>query len=327
MAVANKETYKKLCETEGERIPLFLQHWWMEAVCCGKQWDVALAYNKDGSIAGALPYLISSKFGLRYILQPQLTQYNGPWYNCPDGLSVRKRLLFQYDVDRQLIDSLEKLKLAFFSQNFAPSLSNVQTWLPYYWAGYSQTTRYSYRFDPIPEKETFLKLMSKRDRRRKIEAFLDSVSEDYAVSPDEFTTFYLNYWMSLGKRCVLTGDFVKRLCETVLERGSGMIVGLRQRGNDQLLGAKFVVYDSSCAYSLMSAFLRTHDYIGISSCLVWFAVCKLANISRAYDFEGSMDKGIEYFYRSFGATPVPYHHVWKCFNPMLKPFVAHFIAN
>ena len=52
----------------------------METVCCGKQWDVALAHNDDGAVIGAMPYLIGSKLGLRYIVQPQLTQYNGPWY-------------------------------------------------------------------------------------------------------------------------------------------------------------------------------------------------------------------------------------------------------
>ena len=80
----NKETYKHLCETEGCAIPLFLQYWWMDTVCSGKQWDVALARDTQGHITAAMPYLIGSKMGLRYVLQPQLTQYNGPWYR-PDA--------------------------------------------------------------------------------------------------------------------------------------------------------------------------------------------------------------------------------------------------
>ena len=296
----------------------------METVCVGKQWNVALAFAKDGSVTGALPYLIGSKFGLRYVVQPQLTQYNGPWYNYPDGLNTRRRLRFQYDVDGQLIAHLKGLKLAFFSQNFSPSATN---WLPFHWAGFKQMTRYTYRFDPIPDKESLMNLMSKRDRQKKILSFMDSLSEDFSVSPTEFTNFYMNYWKRRGKRCLLTPDFVKNLCETALSRGNAFIVGLRDRGSNELMGAKFVVFDSSCAYSLMSAFLRGHDFAAVSSCLVWAAINRASNLAHAYDFEGSMDKGIEYFYRSFGADPVPYHHVWKSFNPLVRFFLEHRISR
>lgn len=50
----------------------------MESVCCGKRWDVLLA-ERDGRICGALPFLCGSKFGMRYVLQPQLTMFTGPW--------------------------------------------------------------------------------------------------------------------------------------------------------------------------------------------------------------------------------------------------------
>ena len=49
-------------------------------MCHDKQWDVALAHDDNGNITAALPYLRGKKLGIRYIVQPQLTQYNGPWY-------------------------------------------------------------------------------------------------------------------------------------------------------------------------------------------------------------------------------------------------------
>jgi len=289
----------------------------METVCEGKEWDVALAYANDGEVTGALPYLIGSKFGMRYIVQPQLTQYNGPWYRYPKGLSVRKQLQFQYSVDEQLMEHINRLNLAFFSQNFSP---NAYNWLPFHWAGYKQTTRYSFRFDPIPNEDGLLELMIQGGRRKKIKKLMPVLMEDYTVSPDEFTRFYMGYWNTRGKRCLMKPDFVKVLCDRAISRGNGLIVGLRERDTEKLAGVKFLVYDSNCAYSLMSAFERKYDVAGISECLVWVSINKLSKLSRVYDFEGSMDKGIEYFYRSFGATPIAYHHVWKVNNPLLKPF-------
>ena len=66
--MSDKETYKKLCETEGSTIPLFLQYWWMETVCKGKEWDVALVKEPDGTIAAAMPYLWGKRYGMHYLL-------------------------------------------------------------------------------------------------------------------------------------------------------------------------------------------------------------------------------------------------------------------
>ena len=45
--MTNKERYREICESGEYNIPLFLQYWWMEAVCKGKKWDVALALDGD----------------------------------------------------------------------------------------------------------------------------------------------------------------------------------------------------------------------------------------------------------------------------------------
>ena len=124
----NKETYKHLCETEGCAIPLFLQYWWMDTVCQGKQWDVLLAHNPQGNITAALPYLIGRKMGLKYIIQPQLTQYNGPWYSpCSD----------RRDASRQLAAALREMGLTLFQQNFAPTVTDLDGW-----EGFSAQARY-----------------------------------------------------------------------------------------------------------------------------------------------------------------------------------------
>ena len=70
-----KEQYKALCETEGSAIPLFLQYWWMEAVCEGKRWDVLLVHDRQGNPLAAMPYLIGSKMEVivqNTVIQQQL---------------------------------------------------------------------------------------------------------------------------------------------------------------------------------------------------------------------------------------------------------------
>ena len=63
----------------------------METVCAGKQWDVMLA-EKDGTVQGALPFLHGKKMGLKFILQPQLTPWNGPWLHPSLDFAGRRRV-------------------------------------------------------------------------------------------------------------------------------------------------------------------------------------------------------------------------------------------
>ena len=289
----------------------------METVCVGKEWDVAIAYAKDGTVSGAMPYLIGSKYGLRYIVQPQLTQYNGPRYNYPDGLDMRKRIQFQYDVDAQLIAHLKGLKLAFFSQNFAPSVKN---WLPYHWAGFRQTTRYSYRYEDISDTESLLELMSPKNRRYKIETMMPLVEvED--IESDELVAMHRDFLNHQDKCSLFSKEFLKRVCDTSVKRGNGTVTALREKTTGNRIGAAFAVYDSNCAYALVTAYGKAGDAAAVNTCLFWALMKTLSGRTRAFDFEGSMDKGIEYFFRSFGATPIAYHHVWKVNNPLLKPFL------
>ena len=62
----------------------------MDAVCEGKEWDVALAYDNERLLA-AMPFLIRHRFGMNYVLQPELTQF-------PDHISVFHRICRRHGV-------------------------------------------------------------------------------------------------------------------------------------------------------------------------------------------------------------------------------------
>ena len=294
-----KEKYRALCEAEGARIPLFQQHWWMDTVCHGKQWDVLLV-ERDGHVEGALPYLLSRKFGIRYVLQPQLTQFNGPWYNHPDKGDP---IAFEHRVGDELARQLEGLHLNLFLQHFAPSVKN---WLPFHWHGYHQTTRYTYRFDPLPTPDTLPRLAD-RGRTRGIDQVRNTYTLDRQVPPAEFAAMHLDYWQRRAGKDLLSEDFILRVVQTALDRQQGLLYGLRD-SNQRLMAARFVVFDSACAYALLSA-MRPDTLRNAMTFLVWELICSLYGRTRMFDFEGSMDPGIEHFYRSFGTTQTPFFEV------------------
>lgn len=293
-----KEQYKVLCETEGSKIPLFLHYWWMETVCVGKCWDVLLVKDKQGRVVAALPYLIGSKMGLRYILQPQLTQYSGPWYaTC----SLEEEM----EAGRQLVAGLKGLGLVYYQQNYSPLVTN---WLPYYWAGYRQTTRYTYRIDDISDPQRVFEVFDVSRRQRQIRR-TEGVLRPVDVTPERFVEFHAAYWAGRGKKDLLSKSFMLSVIRASLERGQGLLMGLEDV-DGRLQGARFVVYDDKCAYSLLSAMGEGHPN-GTSARLFFEIIKRLSGTTQAFDFEGSMDRGVEQSYRLYGARQMPYFRITK----------------
>ena len=72
--MANKDRYRELCREK--QLPLFMQAWWMDAVCSDEAWGV-LFYEEKKQIQGVWVFHLHEKFTFRVIVQPKLTQYGG----------------------------------------------------------------------------------------------------------------------------------------------------------------------------------------------------------------------------------------------------------
>ena len=295
--MTNKERYRQLCETEGLYVPLFQQYWWMETVCAGKQWDVLLC-EEHGRLVGALPYLYGKKWGLKYIMLPLLTPWNGPWIDPSLDVNATQTVL------ASLAQAVRDLHPVLYLQKFSPDVSD---WLPFYWAGFRQTTRYTYRFDPLPAPSE-LRALAAKERRKGIETVEAAYHVDRNVGVEEFADFHTAYWERRGGHDWLSRIFIIGVCRTALERGQALLYGLRG-DSGALMAARFVVYDGRCAYSLLSA-LHPDALRNSMTLLVWTLMADLYGRSVAFDFEGSMDPGIEHFYRSFGTRQTPLHCVY-----------------
>lgn len=304
-AMERKEQYRILCETEGDHIPLFLQYWWMDTVCQGKHWDVALAYASDGSIAAAMPYLIGSKLGLRYVVQPQLTQYNGPWYR--PGADIE-------GATRQLATHISALRLALFCQNFAPSDNT-----PDGWAAYEASPRVTYRIDDISDPQQVFAQFDKRRRQRQIRQ-AETILRRCDLSATEFAAFHTQYWQSRGQKDLLAPDFMQRTINAALRRNQGLLIGLKDH-HGTLHAARFVAYDSQCAYALLSALNPEGHANGASALLFWHIIQQLSSTTRCFDFEGSMVPSIAYSYRLYGARPTTYYRHFRCPIPFLRTYL------
>ena len=154
--MTNKEKYQALCNREPS-IPLFSRCWWLDTVCGKNHWDILLV-EENGKITAAMPLYIPHR---GVISMPQFTQTMGPWFaTVSEDTKYTTRLSRRQDICKTFVDSLRIY--TYFLQNFS---YEVTDWLPFYWNGYSETTRYTYLLSQIKEESTILENMSPNIRR------------------------------------------------------------------------------------------------------------------------------------------------------------------
>ena len=303
-----KEEYILFSE-QNSNLPLFLQPWWLDAVTQpdGKVWEVLLARNKNGEIEAAMPFVLGSKFGLRYALTPQLTQYTGVWIIDKEGESVTDRLSREKKLQNDIIEQLKMLKLAFFDIKFPLTYTY---WSPFYWVGYRQETHYTYRIENLNNADKLFENFDYAKQKQIRKAQEANISIDFEMNADELYDLQCVQLSERGNKDVLSRTLVRSVVEASLSRRQGLVARAKDtKGNTH--AAIFVVWDERSSWELISAIHPDFRASGASTLVVWETMKKLANKTKAWDFEGSMIEGVENSFRQFGATPTPYFEIFK----------------
>ncbi|MBK7639623.1 MAG: hypothetical protein IPJ22_06150 [Bacteroidetes bacterium] len=102
-------------------------------------WYVVL-YEENDTIRAVFPYCFKKKMGFTKIIMPSFCPYLGPWIKYPtNATEYERRSLEKKRVVQAWIKGLPKFDD--FRQKLYPGFDN---WLPFYWAGFEQSTRYTY---------------------------------------------------------------------------------------------------------------------------------------------------------------------------------------
>ncbi|MGZ4268315.1 MAG: GNAT family N-acetyltransferase [Solirubrobacteraceae bacterium] len=299
------DTALKLAEPRADTVPwvnsVFEQPWWLDGVAPGR-WSEAVVRRGDDVVA-RLPYTSRRRYGLTTIVQPHLTQTLGPWLT-PTTCKYAKRLESEKRLLGQLIEGLPRFD--FFRMNFSPALTN---WLPFYWAGFEATVRYTYRIEDLSDLDRVHSEFQEGVRRgiRKAQTALE-VDHDYPL--DHLLRLNAETFARQGLRPPYSDAFVRRLDAACAARGARRILGAID-ADGRAHAALYVVWDERTLYPLINARDPELQAFGSNTLLYWEAIRLASEVSAVFDFEGSMLEPIEHFVRAFGGRQTPYFSVWK----------------
>ena len=278
---------------------IFQQPWWLDAVAPGR-WDEA-RIEQDGRVVARLPYAVRGRGRLRILTMPPLTQTLGPWVERSSA-KVARALSEEHELLSALEAALPPAEA--FIQQFSPTMLNA---LPFHWAGYRLELQYTYRLECLRSEESLweglrsnVRTQIRKARRRVV------VRDDLGL--DVLYATWVKALARQGRRPpVSLADFARLDAACAARDARATLFAQDEDGRTHAVS--YVVWDEHGAYYLLGGVdpeLRTS---GASSLLMWESILRARAVTDVFDFEGSMIKPVERFFRSFGSRQTPYLRV------------------
>lgn len=286
-----KDAYRSWCAAQPE-LPVFMQDWWMDAVCTGKDWTAV-----DLPSGQMMPCLVRKRIGMRYVVMPQQTQIGG--------------LLYAADSPEVVAASIEAQRWDYYYQKYPIGqdwVLGLRAW------GFKVKEMITYRIADLSSEEAVVRRFSQNKRRQLKKAA--TLRVDYSLDPDTFYAFHAANLRARGRTIAYDKPLWDALYRATAAHQAGQIVALRD-ADERLVAAAFLAYDAHTCYYL----IPTHDDTnanGAGARLVLESIRFAATHSQVFDFEGSMIPGVANHYRQFGSEPTVYYSVEKIYNPLFR---------
>jgi lipid II:glycine glycyltransferase (peptidoglycan interpeptide bridge formation enzyme) len=278
---------------------IFQTSWWLDAVM-PNAWDTIELYQ-EGKVIARLPYAVKHKFGLTLFTMPSLTQTLGPWINPLTG-KYATQLAQQKELFTSLIKQLPYHDL--FNQCFHYSITN---WLPFYWHGFSQTTRYTYVIEDLADLDKIWNDIQS-NIRNKIRKAQKEIVVRTDLGIEQFLDLNTMTFRRQGLALPYSRELVRRLDSACVDHQSRKIF-FAEDAQGCIHAAIYLIWDERSAYYLISGSDPTLRNSGAIPLLIWEAIQFASTVTKKFDFEGSVIEPIEIFFRDFGAKQTPYFQV------------------
>lgn len=311
----SKEKYLNFCNTE-KKIPIFSQPWWLDTVCGENNWDIILIEN-GVDIVASFPFYFhtNSRFRFKQIEMPTLTQKLGPYIKYPEKQSYASKLSYEKEIMQQIIERLPNYDSLVVHFDYT-----YDNWLPFYWNGFQQTTRYTYVVKDLSNEEIVFNSFA-GNKKTDIRKASKNVIIKYDLEYDDFIIFYERALKKKNENLAYSASLLKNLIAKAYSCNQGRIIYSVGKDNpNDIYGAIFYVWDNDSIYSLVTAFDMTFGNVASSSLLFYQIMKDFKESGLKFDFEGSMVEQIERSYNKFGTIQVPYFRISKINSRKYKIF-------
>jgi Acetyltransferase (GNAT) domain len=294
--MSDKDLYRKLC-VQGNSLPLFMQPWWLDEVCGA--WGAAIV-KKGDHITGAWAYPLERKMGTALMRTPLLTPYLGPHVFYPPDVKGSNRDSFEHETIAALLKKVPKA--AVWHLAIEPGIKQVGLFKQHKLRAQVQQTFLL----ELKEDEATLFANMKEATRRNVRIAEKEVTISH--SPEHLKDLYRFQKQTLGrkrKKIPYTLDDLRRIMQACDEHDACSLWVARSGGKVQAI--VWQVWDNNCSYYFMGGQNPDTNSYRAMSLLLWHTIREAKRRGHThFDLEGSMDEGVERFFRNFGGERALY---------------------
>lgn len=277
-------------------LPLFFQPWWLDALA--PEWKAALCLRGQ-EVEGAWPYFLSRRRGIIQCVNPPFTPYLGPWLDYPGTLHPAQRPGWENRVIQALWTQIPREHYSLMG--FWPGLFPLFLTREKPWRG---EWRQTYWLDLREGEEEIRAGMSENLRRKLKKGGVGEIREPEDAW-DSFWDFYCQAMMKKGLAPGQPPGGLTGLWEQGRSRGQLQWLGVHD--GEDWLALIWLARDRKRTYYLGGARNPDRPDPTALARLLWQAIRMACQRGQeVFDFEGSMDPGVERFFQSFGARRQPY---------------------
>jgi hypothetical protein len=279
---------------------VFAERWWLDAATGSPgAWAPNLLLDEgtgEALAAWPLPFRETGRgrvgHGLPY------TPWLGPQLPEVDGGPLVARL----NADVTLLEQLAE-QLSDWAHVEAACMPELDYWVPLSWHGYEQTTRSTWRLDSslaLDDVRAGLRRSPRRNLKVAAKEGLEVVPgtvEDLLAACE--ATYAIQDIEGVPARPVL-----ERVARAAVQRERGEVLAVRT-ASGELASAGLCVWDDRLTYNLANGRIASVGASNAPTTLLFASIERALERGTGFDFEGSMLRPVEHFFRSFGGTPRP----------------------
>jgi hypothetical protein len=278
---------------------VFALTWYLDSLQV--DYNILTIKDNDCIIAG----LILSKNQINTYSNPSLVKYLGVVFRKEVPLN-HKKISQQYKAMGLLASELKGYKS--FDYYFHPEFKN---WIPFYWNGFAQETRYTYQINLKLSSEEIHKRFHGNLKNDIKHALNHEVKIRSNIDFEDLYDVVNKTFLRQGSKAPFNKNKLENFIKALSKKQKFISFGAYTM-DGTLISVCGLVSDDNSSYFILNGIVIEKQLRGANALMIFEAIKYQQNKDLTlFDFEGSMLPGVEPFYRRFGGELTAYYRIWN----------------
>jgi len=279
---------------------VFHYSWWLAAATGAVR--ILVVRNEADALLGGLPLPQKASAGLVLLHQPHLTPYLGPIFDLSATEGVCDQLHLMRACGEALARNVGKFdSFRYLAGAVAPDLQG------FLWAGFRVYLGYTFRFSSRQTVAEITREMTRTHLQKLTKAKRLNLKVHVSQRIESLLELSRLTFERKNTARPFEDSLVVRLWQQASQRQRTHLY-VASTEEDRPIAALFTVHDRRTTYQIVSGFDPACSDMPGQNLVLWTAVQDALASGRDFDFEGSALRGVETFYRRWGARAFP---VWR----------------